>query len=188
MVFLFFVVVLARGLLFWIPVGLLSALVVGSREPGACWGPMVRNRGCSLTVGVDRPSLRSQSPEREMGSSSAKSLSSSFFSCVLWWRVQAAVATGAGAEFLREGWEGFSVAPHAVQQHGQLASDRDHGALLAALASAGGQAETPAAQRRVRPEAAQEVVGCLHQQAAQAGVAGPRVTSSNLGCPVGLGR
>jgi hypothetical protein len=37
-----------EGSLVWIPVGLLSALELGSLEPGACWGPMVRNRGCYL--------------------------------------------------------------------------------------------------------------------------------------------
>jgi len=62
---------------------------------------------------------------------------------------------------LWEGLERFAVAPHAVQHDGQLAGYGDHGSLLASLAPAGGEFEAPAAQRRVRAEAAEDVLGRL---------------------------
>ncbi|HWD68069.1 MAG TPA: hypothetical protein VG227_08935, partial [Caulobacteraceae bacterium] len=51
-----------------IHLGLLYALEVSLCWLGACWGPMVMNRGCYLKRGLLRPSPCAQSPGHEMDS------------------------------------------------------------------------------------------------------------------------
>jgi hypothetical protein len=74
----------------------------------------------------------------------------------------------------REGLEALSASPDTEQHHRQLAGHRDDGTFLAAFASSGGQLKSPPAQCRVRPEAAQNVLGRLHKQTAEIGIAEKR--------------
>src|SRR5208337_391700 len=91
------------------------------------------------------------------------------------------------------GWLGkrpitFATSPQSVQQNRQLASHRHHGSLFAALASTGGQLQSPASQLRIRCERSQYVLGRLHQQTPQIVIAGfadtmLRIRSARLRLP-----
>src|SRR6266567_7541245 len=63
-------------------------------------------------------------------------------------------------------------APQMVQKHRQFAGHGHQGTLLTALASGSRQFQSPALQRRIRSEAAQNVMRRLKQQRTQIAVAG----------------
>ncbi len=82
---------------------------------------------------------------------------------------------------LSKSLERFAAAPHAVQDDGQFAGHGDEGSFLTPFASTGSQLEAPTTQCRVGTEAAQDILGPLHQQTAQVGVAGFRDASLGVG-------
>ena len=69
---------------------------------------------------------------------------------------------------LWKGREALAAAQHAVQDDGQFAGHGDDGSLASAL----GQLQAPSAQVRIGAETAQDVLGRLHQQTAEIGIAG----------------
>jgi len=79
-----------------IHLGLLYALKVSRFWLGACWGPMVMNRGCYLKRGLRRPSPCAQSPGHEMDSEIMACFPSSHLLCS-WLEVVVALSAQARA-------------------------------------------------------------------------------------------
>src|ERR1700690_1475970 len=109
---------------------------------------MGMNRGCYLKLGLLRPSRCAQSPGHEIDLPlplSPTPFASSLRSFKLVLRLIATRSgcrigrSGRGRCWLPEGFKALAVAPHAVQDHRQLAGYRDDGSLLAPLAAAGSQ-------------------------------------------------